>query len=131
MSKLQVYVKKFMNTHNFHNYTRKGNPKEKKNMRYMMQMEVERISKEELEKIYGKPTKNQYVRFRIHGQSFIYHQIRKMVGSMIQIFQEDMDETFIDNSFTYNKTPIWLAPSQGLLLDRVGYPNLDYVYCIQ
>lgn len=85
----------------------------------MLSLEVDQMSKGELEKIWGKPTINQYVRIRIHGQSFIYHQIRKMIGSMIQIFHEGHDETFIDNTFTQNKTPVWLAPSQGLLLDRV------------
>ena len=91
-------------------------------------MGVERVSKEELESILGKPATNQYVRFKLHGQSFIYHQIRKMIGSMVQMFQEDQDASFLDNSFTFNKTPIWLAPSNGLLLDRVtsGWPQIHF-----
>ena len=121
LQKLKKMIVKFLGTHNYHNFTRKGNPKEKTNMRVIKAMEVERVSKEELLQIWGKPTKSQYVRFKLHGQSFIYHQIRKMIGSMIQIFQEDNDEVFIDNAFTYNKTPVWLAPSQGLLLDRVRF----------
>jgi len=126
-----VYVRKFVGTHNFHNYTKKGDPKKKCNQRYIMSMEVERVSKEALEKIWGKPTANQYVIFRLHGQSFIYHQIRKMIGSMIQIFQEDNDEEFIVNSFTHNKTPVWLAPSQGLLLDRVLIDSPDSLHSLQ
>ncbi len=126
-----MYVRKFVGTHNFHNYTKKGDPKKKCNQRYIMSMEVERVSKEALEKIWGKPTANQYVIFRLHGQSFIYHQIRKMIGSMIQIFQEDNDEEFIVNSFTHNKTPVWLAPSQGLLLDRVLIDSPDSLHSLQ
>lgn len=30
----------------------------------------------------GAPT---WVRFTLHGQSFIYHQIRKMVGMIMQV----------------------------------------------
>lgn len=90
-------------------------------MRYIIEMEVDRVSNEELEKIIGRPAQNQYVKFKLHGQSFIYHQIRKMIGSLIQIFQEENDESFLDNAFTFNKTPVWLAPSQGLLLDRVDF----------
>ncbi len=119
LKKMKVYVQKFVGTHNYHNYTKKGNPKEKKNMRYILSMEVERVSNEEIQKIWGKPTVNQYIRVKLHGQSFIYHQIRKMIGSMIQMFQENHDQDFIDNTFIQNKTPVWLAPSQGLLLDRV------------
>lgn len=119
LSKLQEYLKKFKGTHNYHNFTKKGNPKEKTNVRYIIDMSVERVSKEELESILGKPSINQYVRFKLHGQSFIYHQIRKMIGSLVQIFQEEHDITFLENAFTFNKTPVWLAPSQGLLLDRV------------
>jgi tRNA pseudouridine38-40 synthase len=119
LSKLKEYVAKFKGTHNFHNFTKKGNPKEKTNVRYLLDMGVERVSKEELESILGNPATNQYVRFKLHGQSFIYHQIRKMIGSMVQMFQDDQDASFLDNAFTFNKTPIWLAPSNGLLLDRV------------
>lgn len=85
-----------------------------------MDMQVDRVPKEELEQILGAPATNQYVKFKLHGQSFIYHQIRKMIGSLVQIFQEDHDASFLDNAFTFNKTPVWLAPSQGLLLDRVS-----------
>lgn len=116
---LKESVKKFVGTKNFHNYTRKGNPKEKTNTRYMMEMTVERVGGEELQAILGKAPANQYLRFRLHGQSFIYHQIRKMIGSLIQMVQEQMDDSFLDNTFIQNKQPIWLAPSQGLLLDHV------------
>lgn len=119
LANLKEYINKFKGTHNYHNFTKKGNPKEKTNMRYIIDMQVDRVSKEELEAILGKPSTNQYVKFKLHGQSFIYHQIRKMIGSLIQIFQEECDESFLDNAFTFNKTPVWLAPSQGLLLDRV------------
>lgn len=116
---LKKYVAKFVGTHNFHNFTRKGNPKEKQSIRYIISMEVERVPSEELKEIMGEEEHDQYIRFKLHGQSFIYHQIRKMIGSLIQIYHQDLDESFLDNAFTYNKTPIWLAPSQGLLLDKV------------
>lgn len=121
LQKLKTYIKKFVGTRNYHNFTRKGVPKEKTNLRYILSLEVDRVSKDELRRIWGTDPKNQYVIFKLHGQSFIYHQIRKMVGSLIQIFQEDYDESFLDNTFTYNKTPVWLAPSQGLLLDRIYF----------
>lgn len=123
LASLKEYIKKFKGTHNYHNFTQKGNPKEKTNMRYILDMQVDRVPKEELEKILGAPSKNQYVKFKLHGQSFIYHQIRKMIGSLVQIFQEQHDEDFLVNAFTHNKTPVWLAPSQGLLLDRVIHFN--------
>lgn len=122
---LKTYVKKFVGTRNYHNYTKKGNPKEKSSLRYILSMEVDRIPQEELNKISGGEVKNQYVKFKLHGQSFMYHQIRKMVGSMIQTFQLGMDESFFDNTFTYNKTPVWLAPSQGLLLDRILFTGYN------
>lgn len=131
LAKLKQYVQKFVGTHNYHNYTKKGDPKKKCNLRYIMGMEVERLSQAELVQIWGKPTAGQYVIFRLHGQSFIYHQIRKMIGSLIQIFQEGNNEENIVNSFTHNKTPVWLAPSQGLLLDRVGQPDADPLHGLQ
>ena len=62
---------------------------------------------------------NRFLLFKITGQSFIYHQIRKMIGSLIQICQLDLPETHIENAFTNNIVKVWLAPPQGLFLNRV------------
>ena len=39
----------------------------------------------------------------------------------VQIFQQDGDGWMIDNSMCANKIPVWLAPSEGLLLDELKF----------
>lgn len=40
---------------------------------------------------------------------------------MVQIINKEYKDGFLDNSFYNNKTRIWLAPPQGLMLDRVTF----------
>jgi hypothetical protein len=44
-----------------------------------------------------------------------------MIGIMIQIIQSDLKDSYLDNSFYQNSVDLWLAPPQGLLLDRVTF----------
>lgn len=116
VEKVRGWCQKFKGTKNYHNYTRNMKATDPKAKRYIMDMQVELVK---LEKYPDTP----FLQFKIHGQSFIYHQIRKMIGILIQIAQEDEKEHFFDNSFFQNTQRIWLAPPQGLFLNRVlNYP---------
>ena len=68
------------------------------------------------------PKALEFIHFYIKGQSFLYNQIRKMVGSIIQVFHGDLDkENFMSNTFTENGVNIALAPGDGLMLEKVSY----------
>jgi len=112
LERLRNLVQKFKGTHNFHNYTNKMRANDPKAQRYIMEFDCNLMDYKE---------KGRFYRFRIRGQSFIYHQIRKMIGIMVQVIQEDLKDNFIDNSFYQNSVNIWLAPPQGLFLDRVTF----------
>lgn len=118
-------LKKFEGTHNFHNYTKKGSPHDKKNQRYMISIKATHLEKQALEELYGSKIEKEYLKITILGQSFIYHQIRKMVGMTIQMIQEELKDFYLDNSFCGNKMGVWLAPSQGLLLDRLNFHSYN------
>lgn len=63
-------MKVFEGTHNFHNYTNGKSFKEKSAYRYIMSINV------------SKPMYidgSEWVSIKLHGQSFILHQIRKMI----------------------------------------------------
>jgi tRNA pseudouridine38-40 synthase len=112
LERLRTLVQKFKGTHNFHNYTNKMRASDPKAQRYIMEFDCNLVD-------FGE--QGRFYKFRIRGQSFIYHQIRKMIGIMIQVIQEDLKDGFIDNSFFQNSVNIWLAPPQGLFLDRVTF----------
>lgn len=44
---------------------------------------------------------------------------------LICIFQNDFDATYMENSFGQNQLDVWLAPSEGLLLDRVFFKGYN------
>ena len=113
LTKIRGWIEKFKGTKNFHNYTKSMKATDPKAKRYIINMEVDVIVSEKY------PTA-QWVKFIIHGQSFIYHQIRKMMGIMVQIVHGGEKEQFLDNSFYQNTQKLWLAPPHGLLLNRVS-----------
>lgn len=42
-----------------------------------------------------------------------------------QMLQEDLGDFYMDNSFCGNKMGVWLAPSQGLLLDMLIFNSYN------
>ena len=60
-----------------------------------------------------------YVLFTIEGHGFMYHQIRKMVGLIIQVINQHLKEQEFNNVFQEQKIDIWLAPGAGLFLKKV------------
>ena len=66
------------------------------------------------------------VRFRIHGQSFMLNQIRKMIGLVILVARGQLPESYImEKAFKYDEYPVPTAPSLGLLLQRPVYDRYD------
>jgi tRNA pseudouridine38-40 synthase len=63
----------------------------------------------------------QAIKFKIIGQSFLYNQIRKMIGFIIQICRDSLDTKVIENSFYANKMDIPKAPAEGLYLYKVKF----------
>lgn len=53
------------------------------------------------------------------GQSFMLHQIRKMVGLMIAVVRGLADMGIMEKAFGKDKVMIPTAPGLGLLLDKV------------
>ncbi|KAA6384190.1 MAG: putative tRNA pseudouridylate synthase [Streblomastix strix] len=60
------------------------------------------------------------VEIQIVGQSFIFHQIRKMIGTIIAVVRGVAPADFIDLAFSEREVPVPLAPSTGLFLERIS-----------
>jgi len=63
----------------------------------------------------------EFVHFFLKGQSFLYNQIRKMIGIIIQVFRGGHDDEFMERTFKDNTFSVALAPGDGLLLEKVCY----------
>ncbi|KAF4663196.1 hypothetical protein FOL47_005867 [Perkinsus chesapeaki] len=70
---------------------------------------------------------NAFIRIQLVGQSFLLHQIRKMMGLAVEVCRGSAPDDAIEECLlAKERKHIHLAPAEGLFLDRVyfdGYNN--------
>ena len=119
VDRLQAVLDLFKGTHNFHNYTSSVLATSPRCSRYIMNISL------------GLPFVDQgtgleLISVHLHGQSFMLHQIRKMIGITIAVMKHFAEEEIIPRSFKLDTIETPKAPSLGLMLDRQefkGYNN--------
>ncbi|GAM29312.1 hypothetical protein SAMD00019534_124880 [Acytostelium subglobosum LB1] len=118
-------LKLFLGTHRYHNYTSKKESNDPSAVRTINSFEcTEPFVLEGIE----------MVALNITGQSFMLHQIRKMVGVTMQFLrkgyyydmasEEEAIETMrkqVEATFAHKQFNLPMAPGAGLLLDRCLY----------
>ncbi|KAI1317795.1 tRNA pseudouridine synthase 1 [Mortierella claussenii] len=109
LDKVRQGFSHYVGTKNFHNFTIGKNFKEKSSQRFIMKFDVS-----DPKIIQG----TEWLSLKVHGQSFMLHQIRKMVGLIVMIVRTDTPLKLIPETFKANKINIPKAPSLGLLLER-------------
>ena len=128
---LQELWASFTGTKKYHNYTKEIKPHEAAACRYMMKMTanefmyVNRRSFQVSEA--ADPEALEFVRFYLQGQSFLFNQIRKMVGAMVQVFHGKLGPGFVANTHRDNTLQVALSPGDGLLLERVAYDTYNHL----
>ena len=120
MDFIRAAVKFYLGSHNFHNFTVRKQPWEKTCMRYMS-----RISVSDIQDIHGMPI----IAITIFGQSFMLHQIRKMVAFIIILCRAGAKQEWLPKIFEEvyerEKVLIPLAPALGLFLDRPSFNSYN------
>ncbi|KAI9495703.1 pseudouridine synthase [Zychaea mexicana] len=99
----------YQGTHNFHNYTIGRGALDKSCLRYIMSTKVE-------DPIYIDGV--EWLSVKLHGQSFMLHQIRKMISMALLAVRSRTPLKIIENSFGDDRINIPKAPALGLLLER-------------
>ncbi|KAJ6245698.1 tRNA pseudouridine synthase a [Anaeramoeba flamelloides] len=109
-------LSKFIGTNNYHNYTKGKTYNNPKSMRYITKM------------VANKPitlNEKQWILIEITGQSFMIHQIRKMITMSIGVMRGCITLEQFEDSFTESKYLIPIIPGFGLLLDRAVYETYN------
>jgi tRNA pseudouridine38-40 synthase len=109
----------YRGTHNFHNFTSGKKPTDPSAMRFMMDISC------------GNAFMMQEMEFaivRVKGQSFMLHQIRKMIGLAIAVMRGNANEATIEQAFQEEKLDIPIAPGLGLMLEEVHYDRYNLRY---
>ncbi|KAI5164288.1 tRNA pseudouridine38-40 synthase [Nematocida ausubeli] len=110
-------LKKMQGTHNFHNFT--ATNQEKGPKRFIKKIEVEEYLSDGIK----------WCRVLLHGQSFMIHQIRKMIGFAILAAQRiqavgDVQEA-LDKVMSPEKVNIPKVPGELLLLSHSYFTNYN------
>lgn len=106
----------YKGTKSYHNFTEKKHHQDPSSLRYMMGFNVERVFVH---------SDMEFAVLLVKGQSFMLHQIRKMVGLMIAVLRGMADASIVDRAFGKEKVMIPTAPGLGLVLDKVHYERYD------
>lgn len=119
LNNVNEVLKTYLGTKNFHNFTSKKNFKDPSVNRFIISFECEKpFVKEGVE----------FVVVKIKGQSFMLHQIRKMMGLAIAVTRGLTTVDIINKSYLHDKYDVPTAPGLGLVLDQVHYDRYNKRY---
>lgn len=116
LEKVNKLLACYKGTHNFHNFTSQKGPRDPSAKRYIMEMYC------------GEPFVRENIEFaviQVKGQSFMMHQIRKMIGLVIAIVKGYAAESILELSWGEEKVDVPKAPGLGLVLERVHFEKYN------
>ena len=111
LKRLRACMHLFEGTHNFHNYTVGKTAADASAQRHILGI------------IVSNPIRihdELYLRIRLEGQSFMLHQIRKMIGIGVEVARGRCSLYTVTCSLSRGNMITPMAPSTGLFLDKVG-----------
>ncbi|KAH8278948.1 hypothetical protein KR018_011602, partial [Drosophila ironensis] len=118
--KVRDTLKLYEGTKNFHNFTSKKNFHDPSAKRFIMSFESSDP--------FLSPQGIEFVTLKVKGQSFMLHQIRKMVGLAIAIVRGNTTTESLERALTEERLDLPMAPGLGLVLDTVHYERYNDRY---
>jgi len=110
LERVRSALSRFDGTHNFHNYTIDKGPRDPSAKRVIKSFVVA------ADPMIINDT--EWLSLKVHGQSFMMHQIRKMISMVALIVRCGCHEGRIQDSYLPQRLNVPKAPSLGLLLER-------------
>jgi tRNA pseudouridine38-40 synthase len=124
IDRVQQALNNYLGTKNYHNYTIQKAFKDPSANRHIKSFVVNR--KPILIGDGPEEDKTEWLSLKVHGQSFMMHQIRKMIGMVTLLVRSgsDIDKTMA-HSFTSAKYSIPKVPGLGLMLERPVFDSYN------
>ncbi|XP_064163957.1 pseudouridylate synthase 1 homolog isoform X2 [Anguilla rostrata] len=116
LQRVNQLFSRFKGTHNFHNFTSQKAPGDPSARRYVLDMAC------------AEPFLRDGAEFAVvtvTGQSFMMHQIRKMIGLVVAVAQGYADPGVLERSWGESKVDVPKAPGLGLVLERVHFQRYN------
>lgn len=111
----------YVGTKNFHNFTIRKEPNDPSCRRYMIQLECN-------QPFIPDNSEVEFAKIKVKGQSFMMHQIRRMVGLVIAIMKGYTESYTITHAVEKERINIPQAPGLGLVLEKVHYDRYNNKY---
>ncbi|CAK9178364.1 unnamed protein product [Ilex paraguariensis] len=110
-------LKYYEGTHNFHNFTTRTKAEDPSARRYIVSFQANTtVTVEGID----------FVKCEVVGQSFMLHQIRKMIGVAIAIMRNCASESLIETALQQNvNINVPTAPEVGLYLDECFFASYN------
>uniref|UniRef100_A0A336LXT1 Pseudouridylate synthase 1 homolog n=1 Tax=Culicoides sonorensis TaxID=179676 RepID=A0A336LXT1_CULSO len=120
MDEVTSVLKLYEGTKNYHNFTAKKAAFDPSARRYMVSAEISPpfIVRDVYE----------FATIKIKGQSFMLHQIRKMIGLMLAIVRGLTPKETVTKAFQQEKIDLPTAPGLGLVLNQPHYDRYNKRY---
>ncbi|EAU90525.1 pseudouridylate synthase [Coprinopsis cinerea okayama7 len=109
IERLRETARRYEGTHNFHNFTVGRDFKDRSNFRFMKSITIEDPV------VYGE---TEWISVLFHGQSFMLHQIRKMMSGLVLSCRTGAPPEVIDQLYNEEQVFVPKMPSLGLLLEE-------------
>ncbi|KAG5419861.1 PUS1 [Candida metapsilosis] len=117
LNRFKSAMQQYKGTHNFHNFTIGKSYKDTSSKRYIIDTTV------------SDPfviNNTEWISIKIHGQSFMLHQIRKMICMATLAIRCDLPVEIIADAFESTKINIPKAPALGLLLENPVFDAYNF-----
>lgn len=129
-TRINEVLKKFTGSHYYHNYTSGKLPLEPSALRYITAFEIGEpflySYKDASSENINAHKQLEFAVIKVKGQSFMLHQIRKMIGMTIAVVRGDADESVITESWNTDRIDVPRAPGLGLMLEEVHYEKYNH-----
>ncbi|KAF8768668.1 hypothetical protein HU200_007221 [Digitaria exilis] len=117
MERFSRILKYYVGTHNFHNFTTRTKAEDPAAKRFIISFTANRVVS--LDGI-------DFVRCEVVGQSFMLHQIRKMIGLAVAVMRNCAPESIYDVAFRKDvRLNVPTAPEVGLYLDECMFTSYN------
>uniref|UniRef100_W8BKC4 Pseudouridylate synthase 1 homolog n=3 Tax=Ceratitis capitata TaxID=7213 RepID=W8BKC4_CERCA len=120
LEKIKDTLQLYEGTKNFHNFTSRKNFLDPSAKRFIMSFSCS----EPFVSLQGV----EFLTLKVKGQSFMLHQIRKMVGLAIAIVRGNTTAATLQRALTEERLDLPMAPGLGLVLDTVHYERYNDRY---
>ncbi|AMD21376.1 HER097Wp [Eremothecium sinecaudum] len=118
LEKFRQSMQQYLGAHNFHNFTLGKDYKDPSAIRFIKEVTVS-------EPFVIGDMKTEWISIKIHGQSFMLHQIRKMISMATLITRCGCPVERISQAYGPPKINIPKAPALGLLLESPVYEGYN------